>query len=159
MNDNTVKTEADVADKRYRIVRAIAEADPLGPGDFDEADASERRTYYRMGMAALNAAHVYAVHTLDTPAAFLAVATIPGEMTITRDRDPYEVWGEPHRPGEPEHLVIGVSDGRTARAIARALNSAGVPSDITDHRDWAERPGDLAVPDYRSWRDWEHARY
>ena len=141
-------------EQRNRIARAIAESDPLGPEDFDEATGQEKYTYDRMGLAALNHAHTYAIHALDTHVAIYAVSTVDGQMTITRDGDPYEVWGEPASEGAPKHLIIGTSDPQTVRDIVRSLSELGVPCDVSNHDDWSEPATVPDLVDHRTWYDW-----
>lgn len=142
-------------DKRTRIARALSEADISGPDDFDEASDLERRMYDRMALAALDNAHIYAIHTVSRPEMFMALAEVKsGTMTITRAGDPYQEWGEETKEGEALHVVIGVDDMETVKAIGKAFDEWGVLGDLTDHVDWAEPADGAGYTFQRGWSDW-----
>lgn len=142
-------------DQRGRIARALSEADISGPDDFDTADEMERRMYDRMALAALNSAHLYAIHTVLMPEVFMALAEVAvHDMTITIGTDEYRVWGEEAQDGEARHIIIGTSNPATVAAIGRAFEEWGVFGDLTDHSDWAEPAVGADYVFRRTWNDW-----
>ena len=144
-----------IMEKRDRIARALSEHDVSGPDDFDQAADIERNMYDRMALAALNSAHLYAIHTTNSPEVYQALAevTVSG-VTVTVDGDSYREWGEDVKPGEALHVVIGLSDPATVETIGEAFDAWGVFADLTDHEDWAMSANDVVYRFQRNWGDW-----
>lgn len=138
---------------RTRMARAIAEADQLGPDDFDQASESERGQYDRMALAALNHRHTYAIHTTDDPRLFRALAEVDGNLSVTRYGDRFAEWGEEAGEGDVQHVLIGVSDALTGAGVIGALGGWQLPATVTDHADWSREVSVGLEPTY-AWEHW-----
>lgn len=140
-------------EKRNRIARALSNTDISGPDDFDLAGEYEKNMYDRMALAALNAQHVFAVHTVEEEESFSALSALRGTtMTITFAGDSYVVWGEEAGPEQARHMVIGVDTVEDATAVVSSLNTRMLPATVTSHEDWAEVVEPVHV-DY-TWGQW-----
>ena len=150
-------------DQRDRIARALSEADISGPDDFDTADEMERRMYNRMALAALNSAHVYAIHTHRGVLESSVLSSISAPFTLTMSGDSYRVWGEEAKGDEPRHVVIGMDDPDAVRDLARNLSLMAVPFDVTRYSAWddedygvpAYTEETLELPPHRNWFHWK----
>lgn len=138
---------------RVRMARAIARADHKELDGYEKATPSEQYHYDCLALAALDARHVYAVHTVSSPAVFHALAKVDGDLTVTRAGDQYEEWGEDAEAGDPQHVVIGTSDYQVAEDIVRALNAHDLPADVTEHEDHALQAY-LGIDPVKTWGLW-----
>ena len=153
--------------QRDRIARALANTDVSGPEDFDTADEMERRMYYRMALAALNHAHLYAIHTHRGVLSSSVLSSITSPFTLTMTGGSYRRWGEEAKEGEPLHVVIGLDDTDAVRDLALTLGAAGVPFDVTRYSAWDDEDyGEpayteeaLGLPLHMNWSAWKKAMY
>ena len=149
--------------QRDRIARALSEADISGPDDFDTADEMERGMYHRMALAALNHAHLYAIHTHRGVLESSVLSSISAPFTLTMAGDSYRRWGEEAKDGETLHVVIGMDDPEAVRDLARNLTLMAVPFDVTRHSAWddedygepANTEETLELPPHRNWFHWK----
>lgn len=150
-------------EKRNRIARALSEHDISGPDDFDLANEREQDMYDRMALAALDHAHVYAIHTHRGVLSSSVLSSISTPFTLTMAGDSYREWAEEPKGDEPLHVVIGLDDPDAVRDLARSLSLMAVPFDVTRHSDWADERDyggpafteeRLDLAPHRSWDHW-----
>lgn len=150
-------------DQRDRIARALSEADVSGPDDFDQAEDTERDMYDRMALAALDHAHVYAIHTHRGILSSSVLSSISTPFTLTMAGDSYREWAEEPKGDEPLHVVIGMDDPDAVRDLALSLSLMAAPFDVTRHSDWADEEPyggsasteeGLGLSPHRGWDHW-----
>lgn len=119
-----------------RMAKAIAQADPMGPENFDQATRHEQDSYFGMALAAMNNARPYIVHAPDLGSVWGAVAYVEEPMTIQRHRDDWEAWMEDREEGASAHLMIGVDSMAVAEELQERIRMRGVASFITPGDDY-----------------------